>query len=318
MTSKALVPVEAMEVQVAEHPLRRAVDQWLESLDVKPPSMRAYRLHIERYAEWLQANGRTGTLPLDLRDYRDDLLERHHAGELSIYTAREYSTTVLRFYGWLHRKGLSSVDLGADIKPIRARSEEHARDYLTAKQARSLVDSIGADLVGLRDRALVELKLRTGLRDISLIRADVGDLSVRDSGVGVLRHQGKGRDSKGEVVIVPPAALQALQAYLHHRKAWTDPRAPMFVSHSHRTSGQRLTSRGLREVLRSRLERAGLHSARVSAHSLRHTAATLALTAGVPLERVQEMLGHASEATTRIYARRLNREAGCAELAITF
>lgn len=306
--------------------LAELVTEWLDTLDVREGSARNYRLHITAYVGWLSRELRAGNNVEDLRSWRDALLDRATSGTLGAGTAREYITTARRFYGFLFRRGVAPMDFGAMVRPIRTPRNRHSKDFLSLTQARGLVARVSTSaaapsdvqhLVRLRALAYLLLKLGTGIRDIEAVRANVGNLrALAEGGLGELEVHGKGRDTADESVIVPAEALSALREYLTARGDHGRPSAPLFVSHSPRSRGARITSRGLREIARGLLAAAGLHSARVTGHSLRHTAATLALSNGASLERVQEMLRHADPATTAIYAKRLDRVSGAAELSI--
>ena len=302
--------------------LGQLTEEWLAVLDVAPETRRNYADHLRAYDAWLTDTDRRGDRPDHLRDWREVLLGRvRGAGDLGLATAREMLTTVCRFYTYLFQRGIAPADFGATVRRIRAPRNLHAKDYLTVAQARHLLAVVGGDaaprpVVRLRDLAYLLLKLKAGVRDIEVVRANVGHLRVLGDGQAELAVHGKGRDAADQTVLVTPEALDALRAYLTARGVWDQPSVPLFVSHSDRSRDHRLTSRGLREIVRHRLDQAGLKSARVTGHSLRHTAATLALSHGASLERVQEMLRHASPTTTAIYAKRLDRVTGAAELAI--
>ena len=294
---------------------------WINGLDVMPETTRNYRRHVQAYLAWLETEGRRGDTPDDLRAWREALLAHVTVGRLGLSTVRETFTTTCRFYAHLFRRGLAPTDFSAQVRRIRCARNRHVKDPLSVEQARRLVATVPDDgtatpIIRFRDLAYLLLKLHTGVRDIECVRANVAHLQLRADGLAELAVHGKSRDAADAIVLVTAEPLAALRDYLTARGVWDHPSAPLVVSHSDRSAGQRITSRGLREIVRSRLEQAGLKSARVTGHSLRHTSATLALSNGAPLERVQEMLRHASPTTTAIYAKRLDRVSGAAELAI--
>ncbi|MCX7015145.1 MAG: tyrosine-type recombinase/integrase [Candidatus Sumerlaeota bacterium] len=158
---------------------------------------------------------------------------------------------------------------------------------------------------------LPNLLVRTGLRTIEAIRADVGDIR-QESGEWVLRVQGKGRDAKDEFVLLTIDAFKPLLEYLVLRR--NPPLdAPLFAATSNRCVNARLTTRSVRGIVKAHLRRYGFDSDRLSCHSLRHTFATLALKGGAPLEQVQAACRHASIQTTMVYAHNLDRVANGAE-----
>src|SRR5262249_8183634 len=147
-----------------------------------------------------------------------------------------------------------------------------------------------------RDRALVELLYGAGLRVSELSQLDVGDFDPRTGDVRVL-----GKGGVARVVQLPAAARGALAAYLASRAAGSAPTLPLFTSLRARGGAwPRLGVRDVRRVLRGRALEAGIEG-RVHPHRLRHSYATHLLDMGADLREIQELLGHASLATTEKY-----------------
>lgn len=149
------------------------------------------------------------------------------------------------------------------------------------------------------------LMITAGLRTIEVIRADIEDLrTVGDS--AALFIQGKGKDEKTDYVKVAEPAEDAIRAYLKARGA-AEPKQPLFASEANRNSGERLTTRSVSRIVKEALIEAGFDSDRLTAHSLRHTAATLNLLNGGSLAETQQLLRHTSINTTMIYNHQLDR-----------
>jgi len=155
-------------------------------------------------------------------------------------------------------------------------------------------DAAPGELVGLRDRALLELLYATGARVSEIIDLDVDDLMHGE----VLRVRGKG--SKERIVPVGSYARVSVDAYLTRvrpelsRRGRATPRA--FLG----ARGAPLSRQSAWLVIQQAAERAGI-TAHVSPHTLRHSFATHLLQGGADVRVVQELLGHASVATTQIY-----------------
>ena len=162
-----------------------------------------------------------------------------------------------------------------------------------------------ATFQGKRDFALLNLLVRTGLRTIEVVRANVGDLEPRGREV-LLWVQGKGRDGKDEFVLLTKETHSPLLEYLSARGSLKETE-PLFVSTSHRNANQRLTTRSVSRLVKSYLYQQGLASRRLTAHSLRHTAITLALVGGATLQEAQALGRHASVETALLYAHNLDR-----------
>jgi site-specific recombinase XerD len=152
---------------------------------------------------------------------------------------------------------------------------------------------------------MINLMLRTGLRTMEVVGSDVGDIR-QTSNATLLYVRSKGKDAKDDFVVLTREAYEPIARYLAARQC-TDPRAALFVSHSTANDGDRLTTQSLRTNVKTRLMDIGVFSSRISAHSLRHTFATMALANGATIEQVRDTLRHASIATTQIYVHTTDR-----------
>jgi len=137
-----------------------------------------------------------------------------------------------------------------------------------------------------------------GLSEVELVRADVGDVDRTLMGT-FLRVQGKGRQSKDEAVPLDADAVDPLEVYLMGRDE-SDPKAPLFISHGHRSDGTRLNTRSVRGRVNAHLRTAKLKRRGISPHSLTHTAALIWLNAGMPVEEVRRRMRHGTLETTMI------------------
>ena len=171
--------------------------------------------------------------------------------------------------------------------------------YLTERERDLLVEAAlesaprGVPAGALRDTAAIALGVYAGLR-VSEIRAlDRDDVDLEDLTVRV--REGKG--GKDREVPLHETAGQLVRAYLAERDQHHDAGHPaLFISRR----GKRISVRAIQRML-VRVARAAAISKRISPHKLRHTFATLLLESGADLRTVQELLGHASIATTEIY-----------------
>jgi len=157
-----------------------------------------------------------------------------------------------------------------------------------------------SSLAGQRDRAILEVLYGSGVRVSELTGLTVSQV---DTAQGMMRVTGKGR--KERIVPLTPSACRALSAYLERRSRQPDsPTLPaaIFLNRFNQPLGARGVARILDKYLR--LSAMVRH---VSPHSFRHAFATHLLNGGADLRAVQEMLGHSSLSTTRIYTR-LSRE----------
>ena len=230
-------------------------------------------------------------------------------------TVNAYLSAVRRLYAWLEAEGVKP-NIAASVKGLR-KAHNSPKDALTVNQARELLADApcqGSSLEQLRNYALVNLLARRGLRTVEAVRANIGDVR-QVNGEAVLYVQGKGYADKSDFVILNDSCLKPLNAYLSARGE-KDPEAPLFAGVGNRNKGGRMTARTVSRIAKTAMQGHGIDSPRLTAHSLRHTAVTLALLAGAPLQEVQAMARHRSINTTMIYAHNLNRMKAGAEHSI--
>ena len=188
-----------------------------------------------------------------------------------------------------HDRGLAE-DPTAGLKPPK--SARRLPSALSPDEAGQLVEIVDDSALALRDRAILELAYSSGLRLAELAGLDVARV---DFDAGEARVIGKG--SKERIVPVGRAALDALRAWLGARKAIAAPgEGAMFVA---RTGG-RLSPRSIEQRLAAWAVKQGL-GRHVHPHMLRHSFASHVLQSSGDLRAVQEMLGHASIASTQVY-----------------
>jgi integrase/recombinase XerC/integrase/recombinase XerD len=299
---KEITPRQPAETLAAN--LDQLIESFLLAQDVGITSKVVYRRALKRFKEFLSlreaADGVGYLTKTDIVQYKSHLL----AEGLSPRTGNLYLTSVRQFFKYLESNRIYP-DVSAGLKGFK-RSYGFNRDPLTLQQARDLLSSIDtSDIIGLRDFAMINLMLRTGLRTMEVVGSDVGDIR-QTSNATLLYVRSKGKDAKDDFVVLTREAYEPIARYLAARQC-TDPRAALFVSHSTANDGDRLTTQSLRAGVKTRLTDIGVFSSRISAHSLRHTFATMALANGATIEQVRDTLRHASIATTQIYVHTTDR-----------
>jgi len=165
---------------------------------------------------------------------------------------------------------------------------------LETDDVRRLIELGGEDQspAALRDRAIMETLYSSGLRVSELVGLDWRDI---DEEIGMLTVRG-GKGNKDRVVPIGEPALDALRAWQRAMPVAWEHEGPVIVN----LRGRRLTTRSVEKMLERRIVEAGLSTA-ITPHGLRHCFATHMLGAGADLRSIQEMLGHASLATTQRY-----------------
>ena len=266
-------------------------------------ALRQWQKHLEENAQEVTQATRESVLA-----YKEKLA----AEGKSAATVNAYLSAVRALYSWLEAKRIYP-NIAATVKGQR-RNPHSPKDALTREQAARLLDQKPETLQQLRDYALINLLLRRGLRTIEAARANIGDVR-QVNGEAVLYVQGKGYSDKGEFVILNEACLVPLYAYLEARGE-RDKDAPLFAGIGNRNKGGRMSTRAISRICKDAMQAAGISSAHLTAHSLRHTAVTFALLGGASVQEAQAMARHASLNTTMIYAHNLDRMEAGAEHAL--
>ena len=285
-------------------------------------TLRAYRTDLNQFAGFLAAFADG-----EETDYRGARAGKA-AGAPAIPADAITAESVRAWSARLHEAGLSPVTIGRKLAAVRSFGaflcREGALEGNPARQVRNpktpqrlpqfLTESDVAALLGFdddtgdgrRDRAALELLYATGLRAAELVGLDVGD--IRED--ATMRVLGKG--SKERIVPFGARAWQAIDAWLPTRAEWLAGAAPLrreLTRHQRDDAeralflgnqGRRLTTDVLRRLLDRRLRESPL-AKRVTPHALRHSFATHLLNSGADLRAIQELLGHASLATTQRY-----------------
>ncbi len=310
---KQLIKIESKNSrEVAQRQgLRVFIDTFIKSLDARDITKQVYRKGLQRFESWIMQNQIISPQRGDILRYKE-FLQSDGLAPLSISV---YLVSLRRFFTYL--EGIKAYpNVARDIKGMK-RPRGFLKDTLTKTQIKRLLEGVQRDsVVALRDYAMINLMLRTGLRTIEVIRADIKDIGT-ESGETVLRVWGKGRDEKDDFVILTADAYNPLMDYLKARRHPKDDE-PLFVSHSNRARNGRLTTKSIRRLVQERLEAVGLKTSKLTAHSLRHTAATLALQNGADIVSVKDMLRHSNINTTMIYAHNINRIEKGAEKYVSF
>lgn len=281
------------------------VIRWENRLDVVERTKENYRLGLASFCEFARACGVSSPEEVD-----EDLV----LGFKEFLQEYGRSSSCISLYLAGVRSFLNS--LGGENPAAKVRGAKAKRGFkkeaLSLDEARRLLKCYpGDDEASVRNRTIISLMLHTGLRDIEVVRANVGDRGT-DSGHRVLHIQGKGREEADAIVKLAPTVNRQIDEYLALREnAALD--QPLFTSISNNNRGGRLTTYTVSTLVKSALRQIGIDDPRYTAHSLRHTAITLALIGGASDAETKEMARHADISTTMIYSHHINRLQSAAE-----
>lgn len=269
-------------------------------LDASPKTVETYRKALKQFFNFLQERGIDFPQRADVLSYKDILSK----GGYKPTTIQNYITAVKVFFNWTSQEGFYP-NISEHIKGAKL-DHEFKKDYFSTDQIKELRESIETDdLKGLRDSAIFQVMSNMALRDIEVCRLNVEDLRTR-GGNSVLFLQRKGHEEKTAYPI-PAGTEKAIREYLKARGKYKET-DPLFISLSNHANGARLTTRSISRLIKNIFIDNGFNSSRLTAHSLRHSGATNALKAGMPLYEVQQFMGHMSPATTDIYNHAIQRE----------
>jgi len=293
--------------------LELLIAEFLEYLEIEkgcsPLTIREYRHYLKRFHNWVTENSPT-TKPEDItleivRNYRLYLAHLHARDGIPLErVTQSYHIVALRAF-------LRYLLVQRDIHTLSPDKIELPKQssrsiaFLNPEQVERLLNSPQvSNIIGLRDKAILETLFSTGLRVSELVslNRDQVDLERKEFGV-------KGKGNKLRVVFLSDTATQWIERYLQARK---DHFKPLFIRHSGKVDAQkngekmRLTVRSIQRTVAKYAKRSGL-PIEATPHTLRHSFATDLLISGADIRSVQEMLGHESIRTTQVYTHVTNR-----------
>ena len=262
-------------------------------------TLAAYRRDLDRYVGFLRSRKVRALGDVDaktIRAFIASVSASTHGPDAEPYHATTVSrmlSTVRTFHRFALREGIVDDDPTAGV--VRPRLPRALPHPLTVDEVTAIVEAPGdATPAAARDRAILELLYGAGLRVSELVGLDVDDVDLEDASVRVL-----GKGSKERLVPVGRMARDAVAAYLTRGRpalATGRSRGALFLN----ARGGRLTRQSCSRLLDAHRRRAGIPRV-VSPHDLRHSFATHLLEGGADVRVVQELLGHASVATTQVY-----------------
>ena len=274
-----------------------AVEAFLSECDIRVNSKNVYRRGLLNFFRWVESTGRTISelTRADILAFKETLLQTH-----SNLTIAGYMVALRRFYEWCEGNKLYP-NIAKGIKSPK-RKNAYLKEHLRLNQIHDLLKYYEGNL---RDYALINLLLRTGLRTIEVVRANIEDVTYK-GGQRILKVWGKGRDDNDTFVVLTDKAYAPIRAYLDTRKSATL-KEPLFISTSNRNLCGRLSTRTISKICKEGLCAIGLDAHEYTAHSLRHTTAVMLLKNGT-LSDVQSVLRHASPVTSQIYTKSVEEE----------
>lgn len=285
--------------------LEESLQQYLAHLGIErglsTHTVGAYRRDLSRYLSYLESRDIAALAVVPepvISDYVHALRTGSDGG--AALSAASANRAVVALRGWHRfevREGRADVDPAARIRP--ANTVKRLPKAISLADVEQLLAGASAaeGVLGLRDRALVEVLYGTGARISEAVTLSSDDLGA-DADFPTIRLFGKGR--KERIVPIGAYAVEALEAYVVRARPALASKGRGHSALFLNQRGNPLSRQSAWAVLQSAAERGGL-SMHISPHTLRHSYATHLLAGGADVRVVQELLGHASVTTTQIY-----------------
>ncbi len=272
------------------------IEQFLDALwierNLAENTVASYRLDLMSLAGWLQHN-ESNLLRVDAVDLQGFLAERVEGGYKATSSARLLSA-MRRLFQYLYREKLREDDPSALLASPKL-PQRLPKDLSEAQIDRLLQAPSVEQPIELRDKAMLELLYATGLRVTELVSLTLNNVSLRQ---GVVRVIGKGE--KERLVPLGEEAVHWIEQYLEYGRPWLLNGQTLDVLFPS-SRAQQMTRQTFWHRIKHYATLAGIDSAKLSPHVLRHAFATHLLNHGADLRVVQMLLGHSDLSTTQIY-----------------
>ena len=289
--------------------LKNEIDNYVDTLDRKEITKSSYRSILLRWANYLKSKRIYSPNKRDIIAYKEKIAKS--TGSASI----QKTIVVLRgFYKYLKLSGKYD-DITYGVRGAKV-EKTFKKNPLEIDEIMKLISKAKEEstisISHLRNYAIIVLMVTTGMRTIEVVRANINDLMIHKNKKS-LYIQGKGRDGKDEYVKLSEEVYEVLSDYLNKRN---DDYDPLFISHKGQV-GSRLTTRSIRGIIKDLLRAIDIDDKRYSAHSLRHSLATILIkNAHGTLAEAQQILRHKDISTTEIYNHALMREENDGEIKV--
>jgi integrase/recombinase XerD len=259
----------------------------------------SYQRDLKKYLQFLKKHDVDNFNITSRKIISQYLLEQREKG-LAPSTLTRNLASIRSFYNFLLKEQVIQENPAAELESPR--TEKKLPRVLSFKDMELLLEQPETrEIIGMRDKAMLELLYATGIRVSELVSLGLNNVNIK---MGFLRCEGKG--NKERMIPLGSVAIKSLQEYLQYARnkllKQKDEKALFINQH-----GKRLTRQGFWKILKKYALKAGI-SAEITPHTLRHSFATHLLENGADLRSVQEMLGHADISTTQIYTQITRRK----------
>jgi len=279
-----------VEKQDAKNYVKSLILEFLKYIEVAKNrsigTLKIYQSRLKKFFNWLNYKDPTKINKEDIWRFRVYLSDK----KLSKTTQAHYLVVLRMFFKFLrNNKNLNTIDPSTIELP---KLPEREIKVLTEKELNRLLNSPeGKSLKALRDKAILETLLSTGLR-ISELCSLNKDIDLEKGEIVI-----KGKGGRIRTVFLSERAKKAIYDYLSQRN---DDNPALFISLAKNVPPKRITPRAIQKIIKYYAKKAGILKD-IHPHVLRHQLATILVSKGVNLRFVQELLGHKNISTTQIY-----------------
>lgn len=276
--------------------INRLLEEYLHYLRVERGlahnTLASYRNDLNQFLQYLQTKQITTLTEVDkntIIEYLTFQTQQHKENSSIIHSI----TSLRRFFSYLVQEKIIIKDPMLLIDTPK--KKQKLPEVLSIKEVETLLATPNtAQILGMRDRTILEVMYATGLRVSEIINIKLNDLHLS---LGIIQTIGKG--NKERIIPIGDIAAKWIERYLNESrpKLLKQKRSPYLFLNFH---GEQLTRQGIWKNLKAHVKKAGIQK-NVTPHTLRHSFATHILENGADLRIVQELLGHSDISTTQIY-----------------
>jgi len=267
--------------------VERFIGKFLNYLDVEKNysehTIRNYRSDLKEFHSFLDKKDPKQITHLDLRKFLAELRQNNCAKRTIV---RKLST-IRSFFKFLSREKYLESDPSRSL--FTPKLDKYLPEFLDTEKTLKLITAPSLDnVLGIRDRALLEVLYSTGMRVSELVGLNVDDIDLIS---GAVKVRGKGK--KERMALLGRESQNAVRTYFKKQNRGS---GAVFLN----SRGGRITDRSVRRIIDKYVKQCSIEN-KISPHSIRHSFATHLLNNGADLRSVQELLGHKNLSTTQIY-----------------
>lgn len=288
------------------------MEQFIDELDIKENSKKTYFKGLKKFIEWILEQ-QENHLKIQMSksiivQYKEFLASK---AQIKPHTQAIRLVAIKQFFIWAE-SNLILPNIARNIKGIKKTTKQHHKDPLNQSQIKILLEikkhkktNCNKEIINTRNLTIIKLLLFTGIRIGELTKIKILDIEKNNQDENaIIWIHGKGRAGKDAFVIIMEEILREINAYLELRKNQGEvitEQSFLFISHGKKIKNKPLTSDGISKIINKELKRKNIKTAKISAHSLRHTFGINAIESGISLYDLQIAMRHSTPSTTQIY-----------------